>query len=132
MKRQAKHLLWYAALLVLTPGVAALAPPRDGVGLMSFMYHFLLIFPLLLVPLAFGFMLRSWRQYLVCLSAAVLGWQLSFVTLYRIKGRLSEALWLMYEAGTLGSGILRNCIMPALLVSIGAIVGWRLRLRRVR
>jgi hypothetical protein len=109
MKRQTKQLLWYVALLVLTLGVAVLIPSW------RFIYYFLVLFPLLIVPLAFGFMLRSWRQFLAYLSVTVLGWQLSFVALYWKMGRLSETLWLMYEEGTWGYEILKNCILPVLL-----------------
>jgi hypothetical protein len=59
MKRQTKDLLWYIALLVLTLSVAVLVPSW------RLIYYFLILFPLLSVPLAFGFMLRSWWQFLV-------------------------------------------------------------------
>lgn len=126
MKRETKQLLLYVALLVLTLGVAVLIPSW------RLIYYFLVLFPLLIVPLAFGFMLRSWRQYLVYLSVTVLGWQLSFVALYWIKERLSETLWLMYEEGTWGCELLKNCTMPVLLVSAGAIMGQVRRIHRLR
>jgi hypothetical protein len=126
MKRQTKQLLWYIALLALTLSVAVLIPSW------RFIYYFLVLFPLLIVPLAFGFMLRSWRQFLVYLSVTVLGWQLSFVALYWIQERLSETLWLMYEEGTWGYEILKNCILPVLLVSVGAIMGQLRRIHRLR
>ncbi len=126
MKRESKQLLLYVALLVLTLSVAVLAPEW------RFIYYFLILFPLLAVPIAFGFMLRSWRQFLVYLSITVLCWQLSFVALYWMKGILGETLWLMYEQGTVGYGILKNCIMPVLLVSVGAIAGRLRMIRRLR
>jgi hypothetical protein len=88
--------------------------------------------PLLVVPLAFGLMLRSWRQFLVYLAVTVLGWQLSFVALYWKMGHLSETLWLMHKEGTWGHEILKNCMMPLLLVSAGAIMGRLRRIRRLR
>jgi hypothetical protein len=108
---------------VLTLSVAVLTPSW------RFIYYFLILFPILIVPLAFGFMLRTWRQFLMYLSITVLGWQLSFVALYWVKGRLGETVWLMYEGSTLGYEIFKNCMMPVLLVGAGAIMG---RLRRTR
>ncbi len=132
MKRETKHLLWYVALLVPALSLAVLVPPWGGANYTSFMYYLLVLPPILIMPLVFGLMLRSWRQFLIYLSVTVLGWQLSFVALYWMKGRLSETLWLEYQEGTLGYEILKNCIMPVLLVSAGAIMGWLRRIRRLR
>jgi hypothetical protein len=132
MKRQTKQLLLYVALLVLTLGVAVLVPSWGGVNYVSFIYYLVVLAPLLIVPLVFGFMLRSWRQFVVYLSVTVLGWHLSFVALYWVLGRLSETLWLKYEEGTWGYEILKNCMMPVLLVSVGAIMGRLRRIHRLR
>jgi hypothetical protein len=87
---------------------------------------------LLVLTLSVAVLVPSWWQFLVYLSVTVLCWQLSFVALYWVQGRLGDTLWLMYEEGTWGYEILKNCMMPVLLVSVGAIMGRLRSIRRLR
>jgi hypothetical protein len=132
MKRQIKHLLLYVALLALTQGVAVILTSWDVLAQDSSLYYLLIFGPILIVPLVFGFMLRSWRQFLVYLSVTVLGWQLSFVAFDWMAGHLSDPLWLKDKEGAWGSEILGRCIMPAILISVGAIMGRLKRAPRLR
>ena len=122
MKRQSKHLLLYIALLVLTHGAGVFVTSLDVVRYRSFLHYLLVLCPILIVPLAFGFMIRTWRQFVVYLLVTVIVWQVSLVLDDWASGRLSDPLWLEDKEGSWGVEILRRCIMPSILISVGALM----------
>ena len=127
MTKQTKMLLLYVVLLVLTHSVGVLITSLDVVRYSSFLHYILVLCPILIVPLAFGLTLRSWRQFIVYLLVTVIVWQVSLVLDDWAGGRLSDPLWLKDKEGTWSVEILRRCIMPVILISVGGLMG---KLRR--
>jgi hypothetical protein len=123
MKRQTKHLLLYAALLVLAHSIRVLIGSLDVVRYGSFPDYLLFLCPTLILSLVFGFMLSSRRQFAVYLLVTVIVWQVSFVLEDWAMGRLTDSLWLEDKEGTWGIEIFGRCIMPVALISVGALMG---------
>ncbi|MGI9106707.1 MAG: hypothetical protein ACR2G4_10720 [Pyrinomonadaceae bacterium] len=123
MNRKAKHLLLYVALLAFTHGVGRALSYSPAIGYRTFLYYLVALCPLLIVPFVFGLMIRSWRQFVIYLLVTVIVWQVSFVLDDWVVGRLSDPLWLKDKAGTWSGEILGRCIMPIILISIGALMG---------
>lgn len=123
MAKQTKHLLLYVALLVLTHSVGALITSLDVVRYSSFLHYILVLCPILIVPLAFSFTLRSWRQFIVYLLVTVIVWQVSLVLDDWAEARLSDPLWLKDKESTWSVEMLRRCITPVILISVGALMG---------
>ncbi len=125
MSKQTRLLLLYVMLLGLSHCVGRVA--SYWVAYESFLFYLLAIFPLIIVPLLFGFKIRSWRQFTIYLLVSVIFWQLSFVMDDWMMGRLSDPLWLEDKAGTWSIEILSRCIPPVVLISVGTLMG---RLKR--
>ena len=123
MNRPTKHLLLYVALLVLTHGLTFAVSYSYVVRYETFLYYVVGLVPIMLVPLAFGFRIRSWRQFVVYLLVTVVVWQVLFILDDWVLGRLSDPLWLKDKEGTWGIEILKRCLMPVILISVGALMG---------
>lgn len=123
MNRQSKHFLLYVALLVLTHGAGVAVSELDVIGYKTFLYYFIVLCPLIIVPLVFSFKIQSWQQFVVYLLVTIIVWQLSFILDDWVMGRLSNPLWLRDKAGTWSFEILQRCIVPVILISVGALIG---------
>ena len=133
MNRHTKHLLLYIVLLMLIHGFALAVFYFDFMGYRNeflhfffgerFLLHFLGLFPLMLMPMVFGFMSRSWRQFIIYLLVTFMAWQMSSVLCDWLVGRLNDPLWLKDKEGAWSIEILKRSIMPVVLISVSALVG---------
>jgi len=127
MNRQSKHLLLYVALLVLTHVVGVALSGFDVIGYKTFLHYLLVFCPLIILPLVLSFTIQSWQQFVVYLLLTIIVWQLSFILDDWVMGRLSDPFWLRDKAGTWSFEILRRCIVPVTLISVGTLLS---RLKR--
>ncbi len=129
MNIQTRQLAVYVALLVLSQIVGRVA--AYAVRYESFLFYLVAIFPLIIVPLVFGFKLTSWREFAVYLFVTVLVWQTAFVLDDWVMGRLSDPLWLKDKAGTWSVEILWRCAAPVMLIGTGVLLGQLKRMPRL-
>ena len=122
MNRQSKRFLMYVALLVLTHAVGVSVSNLEVVGYKTLLYYLIVFFPLIIMPLGFSFKIQSWQQFIAYLSVTIIVWQLAFILDDWMMGRLGDPLWLRDKAGTWGAEIVRRCIAPVILISVGALI----------
>jgi hypothetical protein len=127
MNRQSKNFLLYVALLLLTHGMRVVVSGSDVIGYKTFLHYLIVLFPLIIVPLVFSIKIQTWQDFVVYLLVTIIVWQLAFVLEDWVEGRLSDPLWLSDREGTWSFELFRRCIIPTLLISVGALLG---RLKR--
>jgi hypothetical protein len=123
MKIQTKHFLLYVVSLILIHGFILSISYYVAFGYDSFLNYLLVPCPLIIVTLVFSLKIQSLLQFVIYLVTTIIVWQISFILHDWMVGRLSDTLWLKDMEGNWTIEILRRCIMPVILVSVGWVTG---------
>ena len=79
--------------------------------------------PLLVLAFAFGLLVQSWRQFGFWVLVVILAWQLEFLLLDLLVGRLTDPFWLEENWLRYAREIIARFAFPTGLLCVGALVG---------
>jgi hypothetical protein len=92
------------------------------IGRNGFVYAFG-IAPIFLLPIVLGTVARSWKQFAWLLSGVLVAWQLEFLLLDWLVGRLTDPFWLRENSLRFTREIIARFVLAAALFGVGGLLG---------